>query len=532
VVVCRICEHAIPESLFAQHTQSCLTFYLSEDTIKSLNEQIAEVQHNLTEEYLEVPWPGLEDEAIFHCFPALHLVILFSHAISLDPSITDTLGELIFIRLIMSRFSDDLHSYLSRAVSLLHEKARTSHAMRCARWELHRTGISETRASFAITDFTFTKRISRGAFGSVFLGVKKQTGDLFAIKAISRASLSHKKHIERLFDERNILLHYSDPHIVKFYSSMVGRHNVYLVTEFVPGGDLWSLLENVGCFDEDAAKFFGREVLSALSYLRSNGIIHRDIKPDNLLVASDGHLKLTDFGLSFNGKSARHICSTGLVGTPDYVAPEIVMNKPHSFTADYWSFGAMLYEFVFSIPPFHEKSEREIFRRALRGSFEFPHDNVSPEFKDLISKLLIIEPTKRLGHASIGEIIDHPWFDGVDQTKPPFIPTLGATDDTSYFENRYSFDSDDDAPILEDLAEAPAQCAQTFDSPIESFPSIDFHELSRVNERVSGGLQSSRSSGFVPEERKSTLPIRKARVSSRVRTVTRASLDSLRRQGS
>jgi serine/threonine protein kinase len=293
--------------------------------------------------------------------------------------------------------------------------------------------------------------------------------------------------VDHLLTERDILLHFRSTHVVKFYYSIVGANNLYLVTEFVPGGDLYSLLENVGALPESAAKFYGVEVICALQYLRENGIIHRDIKPDNILVTADGHLKLTDFGLSHRGMVDRQASdlsqAASFVGTPDYVAPEIILNQPHSFSVDYWALGVMLYEFVCGVPPFHEDTEHETYRRVLVGNFRWrPDVPCTPEFRDLIARLLTKNPLQRLGHASIADILSHPWFVGEGgSAEPPFVPQLADRFDTGYFEQRYEFNDDEDASILMDLAEGGTPHTQ---SEVPSFSSIDFTELGEANRTV------------------------------------------------
>lgn len=318
--------------------------------------------------------------------------------------------------------------------------------------------------------------------------------------------------------------------------------------EYLPGGDLYSLLQGVGSFDETTARIYTLEILQALLYLRQNGIVHRDLKPDNLLISSTGHIRLADFGLSHLGLIDRQnsanteqkqqnrepsgsllsteptknentgeinsshqrkpqiatssrteidinsnnntitfynqspssftlscddgnsICANDVVGTPDYIAPEILMSNPHSFAADYWSLGCILFEFLVGIPPFHASTENETFKNILTGKmhpFEDRNEEeendeediieISNEAKDLILKLLEPDPSKRLGANSLDEIKNHPWFDefrgqDVDKIEPPFKPQLKGIDDTGYFKQRYSFKGRDDEDIIEDIA--------------------------------------------------------------------------------
>jgi serine/threonine protein kinase len=422
------------------------------------------------------------------------LFVLISQAIQVDPHISDSFPELRYCATVFATFGEDFAQFVVPLSSLIKEKMRASLALSEALLVLRRprSDIS-ARPQCSITDFTFLKRISRGAFGSVFLSAKKATGDIFAIKAVPRRHLSQKNQVQHLLAERDILLHFRSSYVVKFYYSMVGANNLYLVTEFVPGGDLYSLLEHVGALPEHVAKFYGFEIICALQYLRENGVIHRDIKPDNILVTADGHLKLTDFGLSHRGMVDRTVAPGEFVGTPDYVAPEIILNQPHSFSVDYWSLGAMLYEFVVGVPPFHAECEHETCRRALIGLVRWPADaECSPEFRDLIGRLLTLNPGQRLGNARIGDILAHPWFvaEAVSAV-PPFVPELSGNGDTGYFEQRYEFDGDEDASILIDLEEGAAESGE-----IGSFSSIDFMELGEANRTVAEGLAREASPDY------------------------------------
>lgn len=196
---------------------------------------------------------------------------------------------------------------------------------------------------------------------------------------------------------------------------------------------MYSLLRALGCFTEDMARMYIAEVVLALEYLHSLSIVHRDLKPDNLLVTEDGHIKVTDYGLSRYGllgegpedRSRSPTTPPGpplsvsplspgtdgpntgapprqryhLVGTPDYLAPEVILGTKHGHQVDWWSLGIMLYEFLTGIPPFNAETPQMIFENILNGSIEWPEDDsIDPVAKDLILKLLNPDPTERLGH--------------------------------------------------------------------------------------------------------------------------------------
>jgi serine/threonine protein kinase len=516
--VCRLCEESIPLFDFGAHTQSCVQLYQNATLINEIDDRIRTIQNAVAERFLNVPWPG-DEQTQQRTLPALHLHVLLTRALAVDPHISDSGSELAYIASVLSTFiGRDLADLVLSVHQVLHEKARSSRAaaMAIAGTRRRRQMTPHLVAGTSIADFTFIKRISRGAFGTVFLARRERTGDIFAIKATPQRLLKQKNQIQRLEVERDILLRFSSPYIVRFYYSFVGTNNCYLVTEFVPGGDLFSLLENVSSLDEDAAKFYGIQVLYALKHLRLNGIIHRDIKPDNILVTAEGRLKLTDFGLSYLGVVGRHsdddvVATTrSIVGTPDYVAPEIILSRPHSFAADYWSLGAMLYEFVYGVPPFHGSDERETYHNIMFNSVKFAEDTpVSPEFVDLIQKLLDPNELTRLGNRDIADIIAHPWFQDIDISGPaPFIPELGSATDTTYFEQKYSFDHDEDASIRADLTE----CTGTpTPASLSGFSSIDVKQLGLANLAVAERLTGQKPSDVpvtpvVPEEAPSVLP--------------------------
>uniref|UniRef100_A0A453JJZ2 non-specific serine/threonine protein kinase n=3 Tax=Triticinae TaxID=1648030 RepID=A0A453JJZ2_AEGTS len=287
----------------------------------------------------------------------------------------------------------------------------------------------------SIEDFEIIKPISRGAFGRVFLAKKRVTGDLFAIKVLKKADMIRKNAVESILAERDILISARNPFVVRFFYSFTCRENLYLVMEYLNGGDLYSLLRGLGCLDEDMARTYIAELVLALEYLHSLNVIHRDLKPDNLLISRDGHIKLTDFGLSKVGliNSTDDLSgpdvSTALVGdnqptdaeqrahkrrqrqkqtavgTPDYLAPEILLGMSHGPTADWWSVGVILFEILVGIPPFNAEHPQIIFDNIMNREIPWPQvpQELSSEAYDLIDKLLIENPVQRLGATGAGE---------------------------------------------------------------------------------------------------------------------------------
>ncbi|CAI9773699.1 unnamed protein product [Fraxinus pennsylvanica] len=346
---------------------------------------------------------------------------------------------------------------------------------------LRTSPIHSTKDRTSIDDFEIIKPISRGAFGRVFLAKKRTTGDLFAIKVLKKADMIRKNAVESILAERNILISVRNPFVVRFFYSFTCRENLYLVMEYLNGGDLYSLLRNLGCLDEDVARVYIAEVVLALEYLHSLHVVHRDLKPDNLLIAHDGHIKLTDFGLSKVGLinstddlSGPAVSGTSLmeddepqlsasdhqqerrkkrsaVGTPDYLAPEILLGTGHGFTADWWSVGVILFELIVGIPPFNAEHPQKIFDNILNRKIPWPQvpEEMSPEAHDLIDQLLTEDPNERLGARGAPEVKQHPFFRDINwytlaRQKAAFVPASESALDTSYFTSRFSWNPSDE----------------------------------------------------------------------------------------
>lgn len=347
---------------------------------------------------------------------------------------------------------------------------------------------SKQKKSLTITDFEIIKPISRGSFGQVVLARKKVTGDVYAIKIQKKREMVRKNQDKYARNERNILaLTHGCPYVVKLFYSFQSADSLYLVMEYLNGGDCFSLLRVFGSFSEEMVRLYVGETILALEYLHERGIVHRDLKPDNLLIGSDGHIKLTDFGLSALGLVDRHqemrqqttwqhlMCqdagepepagqrielSRECVGTPDYVAPEIFMGCSYGHAVDWWSLGCITYEFFVGWTPFCGDDLDEVIRRTLDGTITWPEEDESEltaVSKDLIVQLLRQQPTERLGYAGAHQVKAHPFFeqinwDTISQTRAEFVPKITNVSDTSYFDARNEVWTPDEN-IVESLKE-------------------------------------------------------------------------------
>ena len=307
-----------------------------------------------------------------------------------------------------------------------------------------------------IRDYESIKIIGRGAFGEVHVCRVINTGEIVAIKKIRKEVLIKKNQIIHIRNEQLFMSKVKSPWIVELKASFQEDDFLYLVMEFVPGGDFMNLLMKKDKLTEEEAKFYTAELILAVESIHKLDCIHRDIKPDNILIDKDGHIKLSDFGLAkvsdklyeqgsnktpnFNPKKMTHQKLYSCVGTAFYVAPEVLKKKGYSQEIDWWSVGVIFYEMLVGYAPFCAEDNQEVFNRIINIYFQIPDDvKLSKEAKDLINKMLS-DPNKRLGKNGAQEIKSHPFFKGIDwdnirnTMKPPFIPDLKNDYDTSYFD--------------------------------------------------------------------------------------------------
>jgi len=261
------------------------------------------------------------------------------------------------------------------------------------------------------------------------------------------------KQVEHIKAEKNILTAISHPFIVNLFASFQDENNLYMLMEYVIGGELFSQLRKVGRFSNDTSKFYAAEIVLAMEYLHEKNIVYRDLKPENLLIDKDGHIKITDFGFA---KVVEDRTWT-LCGTPEYLAPEIIQSKGHNKAVDWWALGILIYEMLAGYPPFYDENPFGIYQKILAGKIEFPQ-HFNKDAKDLVKKLLTADRTKRFACLKDGaaDIKNHKWFKGTDwpkqlqkKVKPPFVPTYRAPNDTSNFD-KYPDSTEDRSRPLKD----------------------------------------------------------------------------------
>ena len=292
-----------------------------------------------------------------------------------------------------------------------------------------------------LDDFEDIKLIGKGSYGKVVLVRLKSNGKLYAMKILNKVLLKLTKQEAHTKNERNLMTKINNPFIVNIKFAFQDKSKLYLVTEFIQGGELFFHLKRKKTFSEEATKFYAIELILAISYLHKNNTIYRDLKPENILINADGHIKITDFGLSklfYEKDKAYTIC-----GTPQYIAPEIFLNTGYDKNVDWWSLGVVLYEMLEGRIPF--KINSPIINYNIYKKEIIIYKNKTDEMENFIKSLLVLDPKKRLGFNGSEEVKNHPLFKDVDWQKaenkeliPPFIPNLKDELDLKYFDEKFT----------------------------------------------------------------------------------------------
>jgi len=257
------------------------------------------------------------------------------------------------------------------------------------------------------------EEIGRGGFSVVFEAKDKQTGQRVAIKCVQLAVQADDEAMVALKREIRIMKKVSHPNILKLYEVFVEDDSFYLVMELVPGKELFERIIDRGQYSEKHASNIIRQIVSAVEYLHSNGIAHRDLKPENLLSSGDDDnevIKIIDFGLSKKFGDEQLVTS---VGSPGYVAPEVLTAESYDKSVDMWSVGVILYILLCGFPPFFADTSTELFKKIIDVKYDFDDpawDDVSDAPKDIIRHLLVKEPSERI---TAKQLLDHPWVKGI-----------------------------------------------------------------------------------------------------------------------
>ena len=306
----------------------------------------------------------------------------------------------------------------------------------------NRTSVRTTRSSLdnsntSLKDFKTLKILGKGSYGKVYLVKNINTNKIYAMKILDKQFLLEKNQITHTKTERIALEKLKHPFIVKLNYAFQDFKNLYFITEFLQGGELFYHLRKKSGFKEKAVKFYMSQVLLALEFMHDNNYIYRDLKPENIMIDKQGNIKLTDFGLSKILKPNETTYT--LCGTAEYLAPEIIFGKGYDKTCDWFSFGVVIFEMFCGYHPFGKKNKKIDPTIYLRKTY-IP-EKVGKKAKDLIEKLFVGDPKKRLGYNSADEVKNHPFFNDIDfnkvlnkEYKPPFIPQLDNEIDLKYFD--------------------------------------------------------------------------------------------------
>jgi len=500
-VMCRICEEEYPQSVLKEHIKFCVKAANADLKDQRCDARLVNMLKLLEEHRQNIHPQGSMKDTYRKVVTLSATICSLQYGKNLEKGQHDCFAMLDTLQTTLANevTYDDigLITYLKRIILITEEKwnnmgafarLRTDQKKHVNMWSvlsLLRPHMQTAPSSepdellfhnstrVSIKDFELIKRISSGAYGKVYLARKKKSGDLFAIKIQSKSELLRKNMVDNVIAERQILTNVKTPFVVKLYYAFESEKDLFLVMEYCPGGDVSTLLHNLGAFDMDMARVYAAETVLSLESLHKMSYVHRDLKPDNLLVNAKGHLLLTDFGLSKIGalEEQQSVSSTQaptkrssgsskapsrtektdgnaqtdgkprIVGTPDYLAPEMLLGTGHGPEVDWWALGIMIYEFLTGIPPFNAETPEDIFDRILRQDLIWPED-MDPEARSIISQLLNPDASKRLGHNGADEVKAHPFFAGInwdtllqENREDIFVPQLDNPEDTSYHED-------------------------------------------------------------------------------------------------
>lgn len=312
------------------------------------------------------------------------------------------------------------------------------------------------RRKIGLDDFQFLAVLGKGNFGKVMLAESRHTNQLCAIKVLKKDFILENEEVESTRSEKRVFLianRERHPFLLNLHCCFQTENRIYFVMEYISGGDLmWHIQKQR--FSQRLAQFYAAEVLLALRYFHENGVIYRDLKLDNILLATNGHIKIADYGLCkedmWHGNTTSTFC-----GTPEFMAPEILMEKQYGKAVDWWAFGVLLYQMLLGQSPFRGDDEDEVFNAILTDEPLYPIQ-MGRESVDILQKLLTRDPEKRLGASATDakEIMQHPYFRNIDwddilnlRVQPPYMPEVKSSHDVSNFDDEFTSETPRLTPI-------------------------------------------------------------------------------------
>lgn len=271
---------------------------------------------------------------------------------------------------------------------------------------------TESKKEWTVSDFDLGRPLGKGKFGNVYLAREKKSHYVVALKVLFKSQIIDSEIEHQVRREVEIHCRLRHPNILRMYGYFHDEKRIYLILEYAKHGALYKLLKERERFDEKTAAIYLRDLTKALIYCHSKKVIHRDIKPENLLIGHNYELKIADFGWSVHSPSSRRMT---LCGTLDYLSPEMIEGKPHSYAVDIWSLGVLCYELLVGLPPFDSKDTHQTYRKIKYVIVKYP-DYISELAKDLMGKLLVVEPENRL---PLVNVLQHPW---IKKNAPEGVP--------------------------------------------------------------------------------------------------------------
>ncbi|KAI2605159.1 Pkinase-domain-containing protein [Hypoxylon fragiforme] len=305
-----------------------------------------------------------------------------------------------------------------------------------------------------LADFSLVRTLGTGTFARVCLvrpaaGTDEDREKVFALKILRKAEVIKLKQIDHVRDERRILSDVAGhPFITELITTFSDHDSLYMLLDYVPGGELFSYLRRHRRFPEEWAQFYAAEIVLVLQYLHDDqgGVAYRDLKPENLLLDGQGHVKLVDFGFAkrLGSRDSRPVETYTLCGTPEYLAPEVIQNKGHTIAVDWWALGILIYEFLTGYPPFWHQNPIEIYKQIIEKPVLFPAEPpISSPAQNIIRSLCTVDRSRRLGNLIGGtqQVKTHPFFEGIDwdalyhrQVRPPIQPNIRFPGDAQCFD--------------------------------------------------------------------------------------------------
>ena len=303
-----------------------------------------------------------------------------------------------------------------------------------------------------LSDYEIGETLGTGSFGRVRISKNRKTNEYVAMKIMKKVEILKSKQADHIANEIKILSMIDHPFVINFDGFTQDDKYLYLALELINGGELFTYLRGVGRFPVDQARVYIAQIVSIFEYLHSKNIIYRDLKPENILIHKSGYLKLTDFGFAKIVEGRTYT----LCGTPEYLAPEIILNKGHGKPVDWWTCGILLYEMIAGIDPFSDDDPMMVYQKILKGKIKFP-SGFDSNAKSLVKHLLESDLTKRYGNLKGGvkDIKGHRFFKELNWEKlinmeltPPYIPKVKSASDISNFSS-YP-DSDTPCPSIKE----------------------------------------------------------------------------------